>query len=111
MNAHDFEARGYHASEVINALAVLRPSAECYFAGGEDLVWKADAPVPSDDQFIAAMDASRAERERNAYKDKRVAEYPDLRDYLDGIVKGDQSQVQAYIDACLSVKAKYPKPE
>jgi len=23
---------------------------------------------------------------------------------------GDQAQVQAYIDACLAVKAKYPKP-
>lgn len=41
---------------------------------------------------------------------KRAAEYPPMADYLDGIVKGDQSQVQAYIDACLAVKAKYPKP-
>jgi hypothetical protein len=44
-----------------------------------------------------------------AYKFKRAAEYPDFRDYLDGIVKGNQAQVQAYIDACLAVKAKYPK--
>jgi hypothetical protein len=44
-----------------------------------------------------------------AYKFKRTAEYPDFRDYLDGIVKGDQAQIQAYIDACLAVKAKYPK--
>ena len=29
---------------------------------------------------------------------------------IDGIVKGDTEQVQAYIDACLAVKAKYPKP-
>lgn len=111
MNAHDFEARGYHVSEVVNALAVLRPSDECYFADGEDLVWNSATPVPSDDQFIAAMDAARAEQARNAYKDRRAAEYPDFRDYLDGIVKGDQTQVQAYVDACLAVKAKYPKPE
>jgi hypothetical protein len=44
-----------------------------------------------------------------AYKAKRVAEYPAFTDYLDGIVKGDNAQVQAYIDACLAVKAKYPK--
>jgi hypothetical protein len=44
------------------------------------------------------------------YAELRAAEYPDYRDYLDGIVKGDQAQVQAYIDACLAVKAKYPKP-
>ena len=31
------------------------------------------------------------------YAEKRTAEYPDFRDYLDGIVKGDQAQVQAYI--------------
>jgi len=43
------------------------------------------------------------------YIAKRAAEYPSMTDYLDGIVKGDQAQVQAYIDACLAVKAKYPK--
>ena len=43
------------------------------------------------------------------YAQKRAAEYPDAKDYLDGIVKGDQAQVQAYIDACLAVKAKYTK--
>ena len=43
------------------------------------------------------------------YKDKRAAEYPPITDYIDGIVKGDNAQVQAYIDACLAVKAKYPK--
>jgi len=44
------------------------------------------------------------------YKLQRAAEYPDFKDYLDGIVKGDQAQVQAYIDACVAVKNKYPKP-
>jgi hypothetical protein len=47
----------------------------------------------------------------NAYKYKREREYPPITDYLDGIVKGDTEQVQDYIDACLAVKAKYPKPE
>jgi len=46
----------------------------------------------------------------NAYIEKRALEYPDFKDYLDGVVKGDQTQIQAYIDACLAVKAKYPKP-
>ena len=44
-----------------------------------------------------------------AYIGKRQAEYPPIADYLDGIVKGDTAQVQAYVDACLAVKAKYPK--
>ena len=46
-----------------------------------------------------------------AYKDKRKEEYPPMADYLDGIVKGDDAQVQKYIDDCLAVKDKYPKPE
>ena len=44
------------------------------------------------------------------YQRQRAAEYPPMADYLDGIVKGDTAQVQAYIDACMAVKAKYPKP-
>ncbi|MDA9085882.1 hypothetical protein N9K12_03625 [Methylophilaceae bacterium] len=45
----------------------------------------------------------------NAYKEQRAEEYPPMADYLDGIVKGDDAQVQKYIDDCLAVKAKYPK--
>lgn len=43
------------------------------------------------------------------YAQKRAAEYPPMTDYLDGIAKGDTAQVDAYIAACLAVKAKYPK--
>jgi hypothetical protein len=45
-----------------------------------------------------------------AYKYNRVKEYPNLLDYIDGVVKGDQSQIDAYIAACQAVKTKYPKP-
>jgi hypothetical protein len=44
------------------------------------------------------------------YKVQREAEYPPITDYLDGVVKGDQAQIDAYIAACQAVKAKYPKP-
>ena len=44
-----------------------------------------------------------------AYKYKRVAEYPPITDYLDGVVKGDQAQIDKYISDCLAVKTKYPK--
>jgi hypothetical protein len=40
----------------------------------------------------------------------RANEYPSITDYLDGVVKGDQAQIQKYINDCLAVKAKYPKP-
>jgi hypothetical protein len=45
------------------------------------------------------------------YQRDRAAEYPSVNDYLDGIVKGDQAQIDAYIAACQAVKTKYPKPE
>jgi len=43
------------------------------------------------------------------YAQLRAAAYPPIADYLDGIVKGDTAQVNAYIAACLAVKALYPK--
>ena len=45
-----------------------------------------------------------------AYIAKRAAEYPPITDYIDGVVKGDQSQIDAYVAACQAVKDKYPKP-
>lgn len=59
--------------------------------------------VTYDNNAVEALIASEA------YKEKRAAEYPPFTDYLDGIVKGDEAQVQAYIDACNAVKNKYPK--
>lgn len=59
---------------------------------------------------LAEKAAREAELAATEYQRQRAREYPPMADYLDGIVKGDQAQVQAYIDACLAVKAKYPKP-
>jgi len=45
----------------------------------------------------------------HAYIVKRAAEYPPITDYIDGVVKGDQAQIDKYIADCLAVKAKYKK--
>jgi hypothetical protein len=45
----------------------------------------------------------------HAYIEKRQAVYPPMTDYLDGIAKGDQTQIAKYIADCQAVKAKYPK--
>ena len=55
------------------------------------------------------MAAVNAWVDPNAYKAKRVSEYPPITDYLDGVVKGNQAQIDKYIADCLAVKAKYPK--
>ena len=61
------------------------------------------------DVEFAEMEFRVANAAPNIYRQNRQSEYPPFTDYLDGIVKGDHVQVQAYIDACLAVKAKYPK--
>ena len=55
------------------------------------------------------MDAVNAWVDPEAYKTKRQREYPPMTDYLDGIAKGDQAQINKYIADCQAVKAKYPK--
>ena len=60
-------------------------------------------PVTYDETAVQAyIDA-------HAYIAKRQAEYPPFTDYLDGIAKGDQAQINKYIADCQAVKAKYPK--
>lgn len=54
-------------------------------------------------------DAVQAYIDAHAYKAKRASEYPPITDYLDGVVKGDQAQIDKYIADCLAIKAKYPK--
>ena len=53
--------------------------------------------------------AVQAYMDSKAYIAKRQAEYPSFIDYLDGVVKGDQAQIDKYIADCNAVKAKYPK--
>jgi len=71
--------------------------------------WNLDIPKPT----LAQLDAFEAQANEveklNQVKANRAKEYPDFREYLDGIVKGDNVQVQKYINDCLAVKAKYPK--
>jgi hypothetical protein len=50
-----------------------------------------------------------ATQSARTYAEKRAAEYPPMTDYLDGIAKGDQAQIDKYIADCLAVKTKYPK--
>lgn len=100
---------------LIDAVRSLRPIGEFSFAGDftyENFVWhgeEADKPT----QVELEAEATRLETEyiTNEYQRMRAAEYPPITDYLDGVVKGDQAQIDAYIAACQAVKTKYPKPE
>jgi hypothetical protein len=70
---------------------------------GDDAFDYAGNPVAYDEAAVQTyIDA-------NAYIAKRAAEYPPITDYLDGVVKGNQAQIDKYIADCLAVKTKYPK--
>lgn len=89
---------------MINQDAILALYPNVTLVADEDAFDKDGNPVEYDRALVEAW------IDPNEYKRRREQEYPKMADYLDAIVKGDQAQVQAYIDACLAVKAKYPKP-
>jgi hypothetical protein len=94
------------------AILSLRPNAQWTLNGGyySNLEWLDQSQTkPTEAEVNAEVARLQAEYDAKQYQRDRVAEYPDFRDYLDGIVKGDQAQVQAYIDACNAIKQKFPK--
>jgi len=59
------------------------------------------------------IDLEKLEQLKEAMNDDcrklRKEEYPDQSEYLDGIVKNDQDQINSYIQSCQEIKNKYPK--
>ena len=64
---------------------------------------------PTDSEIEQEQARLNAVYESKNYQRQRETEYPPITDYIDGVVKGDQAQIDAYIAACQAVKAKYPK--
>lgn len=98
---------------IVDALVTLAPGAEWTLTGDEyaGLTWiSEDIKQPTEAAVNKEIKRLQAEYDANEYQRLRAAEYPSINDYIDGVVKGDQEQVDAYIAACLAVKAKYPKP-
>lgn len=98
---------------IVEALQSLTPGAQWVLRGDdyEGLEWLDELQTqPTEEECLVESARLQAEYDALEYQRLRAPEYPSMSDYLDGIVKGDDAQVQAYIDACLAVKAKYPKP-
>ena len=100
--------------DLTHAILSLRPAAS--WSMREDdystLVWSDPlTDKPSEAELRLEMARLQAEWDAKEYQRLRRAEYPDFKDYLDGVVKNDADQINAYVAACLAVKAKYPKPE
>ena len=81
----------------------------CYVTHDEFDTTKEVEPGVFIDGFLTATEF--LERLNADYVALRTGEYPPIEEYVDGVVKGDQAQIDAYIAACQAVKAKYPKSE
>lgn len=96
---------------ILDAVLNLVPGASVSFDGSL-IIWHdyTDPPVTTE-QIQLEYEKLLREYDNNEYRRLRAAEYPPATDYLDGVVKGDQAQIDKYISDCLAVKAKYPKPD
>ncbi len=92
-------------------LLKIRPNAVWVIRGTEIEWLDENQTQPTDEELIQGQVDLINEKNATAYREQRAREYPPISDYMDALVKGDEAQMQAYIDACLAVKAKYPKPE
>jgi hypothetical protein len=98
---------------IVDALVSLTPGAEWSLTGDtyDGLNWLDETQKqPTKKAVEAEIARLQAEYDATEYQRLRATEYPPMADYLDGVVKGDEAQVAAYVAACLAVKAKYPKP-
>lgn len=98
---------------IVDAISSLAPTAEWSLTGNEyaGLDWmSADIMPPTEEELLTEAARLQAEYDALEYQRLRAAEYPSINDYIDGVVKGDQEQIDAYIAACLAVKEKFPKP-
>jgi len=94
------------------AISNLRPTSSFSLMGDkyDTLIWQdANTQPPTLEEVNAEIARLEAEYTATQYKRDRAKEYPDFKDYLDGIVKGDQEQIDKYIADCQAVKTKYPK--
>jgi hypothetical protein len=96
---------------IINSILAINPNASVTVDANNinKITWhNGTTPIPAN-EILAKQQELIAEYESTQYQRDRANEYPDFKDYLDGIVKGDQAQIDKYIADCLAVKAKYPK--
>jgi len=97
------------------AMSSLRPGYPWVVRGDDvyaNLEWNGStADKPTEQECLDEIARLQAAWDSKIYQKRRSLEYPDFKEYLDGLVKNDTEQMNKYIQDCLAVKAKYPKPE
>jgi len=93
------------------AILAINADAKYTFTGDDaDTIEWIDGTVPIAKADILTKQAElQAEYDAQDYARKRKAAYPDIYDYMDGIVKDDQTQINKYIADSQAIKARYPK--
>ena len=98
-------------TDIIKSILKINNKAEVTVNANDinQITWhNGTTPIPAN-EILAKQQELITEYNSKQYQRQRANEYPDFREYLDGIVKGDQAQIDKYIADCLAVKAKYPK--
>jgi len=93
------------------ALTSLTPNASFGVREDGTISWKDynTIPQPSDEEINNEVIKLQTEYDAQDYARKRKEAYPDIYDYMDGIVKNDQTQIDKYIADSQAVKVRYPK--
>jgi len=99
---------------IIEAIKAINPDAKVTVAetGNVDtaeITWLEGTTEISKADIQTKMNELQSEYDAQDYARKRKAAYPNIYDYIDGIVKSDQAQIDKYIADCQAVKDKYPK--
>lgn len=92
-----------------NAIRSLDPNAQFNITAQGTVVFHSSQSF-TQQEIQDEMDRLQKLWDDNEYARKRILEYPPITDYIDGVVKGNDKQIQDYIDACQAIKNKYPKP-
>ena len=99
--------------KIIQAILEINRSAVVIVKGRDldtcTIEWLEGTTPISKADIQTEMDRLQAEYDAQDYARKRKAAYPDIYDYMDGIVKDDQTQINKYIADSQAVKVRYKK--
>ena len=96
---------------IIDAITEINPNAKVSVRNEDydQIIWHDGTTPISKEDIQTKLNELQTEYDAQDYARKRKAEYPDIYDYMDGIVKNDQTQIDKYIADAQAVKLKHPK--
>ena len=99
-------------TDIIKSIQAIKSDAQVTVDNNDinKITWHDGNPTNiTNKQITDKITELNADYDSKEYQRKRKEEYPPMEDYLDGIVKDDQAQIDKYIADCKAVKEKYPK--